>query len=63
MTLCIGLERPVAVKVHGALEFRLVETYYLWPILAKDLVHLLLLLLSINTLDVVVHDGELITGL
>ena len=63
MALWIRLERPVVVEVDWALKLRLVETYKLWPVLAEDLVHLLLFLCGVDASDIVVHDGELVTVL
>ena len=63
MSLSIGLERPVAVQEQRALQLRLVEAHQLRMILAEDIVHLLLLLFGIDTTDIVVHNGELITAL
>ena len=44
MSLCVGLERLVAVQEQRTLQLRLVEAHQLWTVLAEDLVHLLLLL-------------------
>ena len=63
MALYIRLKRPVVVEVEWALEFRLVETHKLWPVLAEDLVHLLLFLCGVDASDIVVHDGELVAVL
>ena len=60
MSLCIGLERPVAVKEQWALQLRLVEAHQLWSVPAEDLVHLPLLLLGVDAPDIVVHDRELV---
>ena len=60
MSLCVRLERPVAVEVHRALQLRLVETDDLWAVLGEDLVETLLLLLGVDASHVVVHDGELV---
>ena len=61
MSLGVGLERPVAVQEQWTLQLRLVEAHQLWPVLAKDLVDLLLLLHGVDALDIVVHDRELDT--
>ena len=56
MSLCVGLERPVAIKEQRTLQLRLVETHQLWSVPAEDLVHLPLLLLSVDAPDIVVND-------
>ena len=63
MSLCVGLERPVAIKEQRTLQLRLVETHQLRTILAEDIVHLPLLLFGVDAPDIVVHHGELITAL
>jgi hypothetical protein len=63
MSLCIGLERPVAIQEERTLQLRLIETDDLRTVLAEDLVHLLLLLFGVDASDIVVHDGELVTVL
>ena len=63
MSLCIGLERPVAVEEEWALKFCLIETYELWSVLGEDLVHLLLFLCGVDASHIVVHDGELVAVL
>ena len=61
MSLCVGLERPVAIKEQRTLQLRLVEAHQLWSVLAEDLVHLPLLLLGVDASNIVVHDRELVT--
>ena len=61
MSLGVGLERPVAIQEQRTLQLRLVEAHQLWPVLAEDVVHFLLLLFGIDATNIVVHDRELIT--
>ena len=61
MSLCIGLERPVAFKEQRTLKLGLVEAHQLWSVPTEDLVHLPLLLLGVDASDIVVHDRELVT--
>lgn len=63
MSLHVGLERPVAVEIEGALKLRLVEADHLRPILPEDLVEPMLFLLGVDASNIVVHDGELVTVL
>ena len=60
MALCIGLERPVAVKEEWTLKFGLVETHHLRPIPGEDLIELLLLFFGVDASHVIAHHGELV---
>ena len=54
------LERPIVVEVESTLQFCLIETHEVGFVEAENLIHLLLLGLSVEASHIVAQHGELI---